>query len=88
MLPSLEVIVVLPQASVADAVPNAALISAPDGLHPRVVAAPAVVIDGPVLSAIHLTVLETVAVLPQASVAVNVLVLDLLQPSETTAPSC
>jgi hypothetical protein len=38
-------------------------------------------------SAIHLTVLEVVAVLPQPSLAVNVLVLARLQPSEVTAPS-
>ena len=73
-LPSLEVIVVLPQASVADAVPRAALISAADGLHPRVVVLPPVVIDGMALSADHVIVLDVVAVLPQASLTVNVLV--------------
>ena len=36
ILPSVEVIVVLPQASDAVAVPSAALISAADGLHPSV----------------------------------------------------
>ena len=49
-LPSLEVMVVLPQASVADAVPRAPLISAADGLHPNVVVVPPVVIDGTALS--------------------------------------
>ena len=66
--------VVLPQASVADAVPRAALISAAEGLHPNVVVVPPVVIDGMALSADHVIVLDAVAVLPQASLAVNVLV--------------
>ena len=74
ILPSLEVIVALPHASVADAVPRAALISAADGLHPNVVVVPPVVIDGSALSADHVMVLDAVAVLPQASLAVNVLV--------------
>ena len=73
-LPSLELIVVLPQASVADAVPSAALISAADGLQPNVVVVPPVVTTGAVLSAVHVIVLDAVAVLPQASLAVNVLV--------------
>jgi hypothetical protein len=73
-LPSLEVIVVLPHASDAVAVPSALLISAADGLHPSVVEVPPVVIDGAVLSAAHVTVLDAVAVLPQASLAVHVLV--------------
>lgn len=74
MLPSLEVRVVVPQASVADAVPRAALISPADGLQPSIVVVPPVVIDGGVLSAVQLTVLDAVAVLPQASLAVQVLV--------------
>ena len=74
ILPSLDVIVVLPQASVADAVPSAALISAADGLQPNVVVVPPLVIDGAVLSADHVIVLDAVAVLPQASIAVHVLV--------------
>ena len=73
-LPSLEVMVVLPQASVADAVPRAPLISAADGLHPNVVVVPPVVIDGTALSTDHVIVLDAVAVLPQASLTVNVLV--------------
>ena len=72
--PSLEVIVVLPQASVAVAVPSALLISAVDGLHPSVVVVPPVTITGAVLSAVHVIVREAVAVLPQASLAVHVLV--------------
>jgi len=71
---SLEVIVTGPQASVAVAVPSAALISEAAGLHPRDVAVPFAIIVGGVRSLVHVTVLEVVAVLPQASVAVNVLV--------------
>jgi len=74
MLPSLDVRVVLPQASVAVAVPSALLISPVDGLHPSVVAVPPVVIAGAVLSAVHVTVRDAVAVLPQASLALHVLV--------------
>ena len=74
MLPSLEVIVVLPQPSVAVAVPRAALMSAADGLHPNVVVVPPVVMDGTALSFVHVTVLDAEAELPQASLIVNVLV--------------
>jgi hypothetical protein len=74
-LPSLEVSVGVPHASVAVAVPSAALISPAEGLHPSVVVEPPVVIVGAVRSPeAHVTLLETVAVLPQASLAVNVLV--------------
>ena len=73
-VPSEEVIVTAPHASVATALPNAALMSAAVGLHPRVVAVPVAVIDGGVRSAVHVTVLEVVAVLPQASTAVKVLI--------------
>jgi hypothetical protein len=66
--------VVAPQASLAVAVPKALLISPADGLHPSVVVVPPVVITGGVRSAVHVTVLDAVAVLPQASLAVNVLV--------------
>ena len=69
-----EVIVTAPQASVATALPNAALISAAVGLQPKVVAVPVAVIDGGTRSLVHVTVLEVVAVLPQASIAVKVLI--------------
>jgi len=72
ILPSLEVIVVLPHASLADAVPSALLISAVEGLQPSVVVVPPVVMDGAMLSAVHVTVRDAVAVLPQASTAVQV----------------
>jgi hypothetical protein len=45
------------------------------------------VITGAVRSEVQLTVLVSVAILPQASVAVNVLVWDLAHPVEITAPS-
>ena len=52
------------------------MISEAVGLQPRVDVVPAVVITGGVtLSAVHVTVLEAVAELPQPSTAVNVLVL-------------
>ena len=44
--PSVNVTVGVPQASVAEAVPNAAVISEADGLQPRVVGLPEVVIVG------------------------------------------
>ena len=72
--PSLVVIVVGPQASVAVALPRAASISLAAGLQPSVLAVPLAVMDGEVRSDVHVTVLEAVAVLPQASLAVNVLV--------------
>ena len=87
ILPSLEVIVVLPHASVAVAVPRAALISAADGLQPKVVVVPPVVIDGTALSTDHVIVLDAVAVLPQASIALNVLVCDREQLLLVTLPS-
>ena len=73
-LPSLEVTVGVPHASVAVAVPSEALMSPADGLHPSVNDPPPVVNTGGVTSAIHVTVRDAVAVLPQASLAVNVLV--------------
>ena len=73
-LPSLEVIVTAPQASLAVAVPNAPLISLAAGLHPKNDPLPPVVIVGGVRSTIHATVLAIVDVLLQPSFAVNVLV--------------
>jgi hypothetical protein len=66
----------VPQASVAVAVPRAALIAAEFGLHPSGELSPLAVITGGVAAADQVIVLEVVAVLPQASVAVNVLVCD------------
>jgi len=82
MDPSLDVTVAEPQASVAVALPNAATIAAEVGLHPRLPLAgvPVAVIVGPVTSAVQVAVLEVVAVLPQASVAVNVRVCERKHP--------
>ena len=85
--PSAEVSVGVPQASVAVAVPSAALISEAVGLHDKVRAAPVAVITGGVVSSVQVAVLDAVAVLPQASVAVQVLVWLLAHPLLTTAAS-
>jgi hypothetical protein len=85
--PSVEVTVGVPQASVAEAVPNAALIFDAVGLHASVNVVPLAVIDGGVTSTAHDTVLEVVAVLPQASVAVNVLVCERVQEVVVILPS-
>ena len=69
----------MPQASVAVAVPNAAAITADDGLQPKVPAVVTVIVGG-VRSLVHVTVDDAVAVLPQASVAVKVLVCELEHP--------
>src|SRR5688572_10032233 len=86
-LPSLEDTVGVAQASVAVAVPNALLISLAAGLHPSVVVVPPVVNIRVVLSAVHVTVLDAVEVLPQKSLAVNVLVCERLHPLLVTLPS-
>src|SRR6187399_2536771 len=86
-VPSLDDTVGTPHASDADAVPSAAFISAADGLHPSVVVVPPVVITGAVMSAIHVIVLTAVAVLPQPSIAVHVLVCERSHPLELTVPS-
>jgi len=61
-----------PQASVADALPNAALIADEDGLQPNELVVPVAVMVGAVISNVHVAVRDAVAVLPQASVAVHV----------------
>src|SRR6185436_9620017 len=86
-VPSEELIVVGPHPSVAVALPNAASISDKAGLQPRVVAVPLAAIDGGVLSCVHVTVLEAVAVLPHPSLAVNVLTWVRSQPLLVIAPS-
>ena len=72
--PSVAVILTALHASVAVAVPSAASIAAAVGLQPSDVAVPVAVITGGTRSLVQLTVLEVVAVLPQASTAVNILV--------------
>jgi hypothetical protein len=74
-------------ASVAVAVPSAASICAVVGLQPNVVVVPVAVITGGIRSLVHDTVLTAVAVLPQPSTAVNILVLDDEQLDVDTAPS-
>jgi len=74
IVPSLTVTVGIPQASVAVAVPRAAVISEAEGLHPKVNVVPVAVIVGGVWSCVHVIVLTAVALLPQPSTAVNVLV--------------
>jgi len=80
--PVLEVTVGVPQASVALAAPRAASIAAELGLQPKTpfVGVPVAVITGAVISNVHVAVRDVVAVLPQASVAVNVLVCERKQP--------
>jgi hypothetical protein len=82
-----EILVTAPQASVAVAVPRAASIRPAAGLHASVSVVPVAVITGGVRSEVQVTVLEVVALLPQASIAVNVLVCERLHPLEPTIPS-
>jgi hypothetical protein len=85
--PSVNVIVVVLQPSLAVAVPSAASISEAEGLQPRVVTVPVAVMTGGVRSRVQLTVLIAVAELPQPSEAIKVLALREVQPLEVTAPS-
>jgi hypothetical protein len=85
--PSLKATIGTPQAAVAVAEPRAALISEADGLHPRVGVAPVIIIVGGLGAFNQVTVLVTVAVLPQASTAVNVLVCEAEQLVVDTVPS-
>ena len=86
--PSLGVIVVmLRHASLAVAVPNAALISDASGLHPSDVDVPPVVITGGVTSSIQLADLDAVEVLPQSSIASHVLICERWHPPLVMAPS-
>ena len=68
--PLVNVTVGVPHASVAVAVPSAAVISAADGLQPSDVAVPVAEIVGGVASVIAVIVCAQVAVLPQASFAI------------------
>jgi len=74
------VIVGVPQASVAVAVPKAELIAAEDELHPSGEGVAGGVIVGGVLSCVQVAVIDAVALLPHASTAVHVLVCDLVHP--------
>jgi hypothetical protein len=63
------------------------LISDAKGLQPRDVAVPLALTEGGVRSLVHVTVLDAVAVLPQPSIAVKVLVCERLQVVLLIAPS-
>jgi len=82
MPPVTNVTVGVPHASVADALPSPASISAEVGLHPRdpLTGVPVAAIVGGVTSTVHVTVLDAVDVLPHTSVEVNVLVCDRKHP--------
>jgi hypothetical protein len=77
----------VPQAAVAVAVPSAAAISAAEGLQPSVGILPVIIIAGGLGALVQVTVVEAVAVLPQASTAVNVLVSEAEQEVIDTVPS-
>ena len=85
--PSVNVTIGVPHAADAVAVPRAALISEAVGLQPSVVVVPVTVIVGGLGALNQVTVLDTVALLPQASIAVNVLVCEEEQLVVDTAPS-
>jgi hypothetical protein len=87
MLPVAAVTVGVLHPSVAVADPSAASIVPVFGLQPRASALPVAVIVGVDTSIVHVIVLDAVAVLPQASVAVNVLVCVAMHPALVTAPS-
>src|SRR5580765_1532871 len=76
-----------PHASNAVAVPSAAVIATGSGSQPRSTDPELIVNAGGVLSANQLTVLDTLAVLPHASNALNVLVSARLHPLLTIGPS-
>ena len=85
--PSVTVTAGDPQAAVAVAEPSAATISEADGLQPSVATAPVIIMVGGLGTLVHVTVVEAVAVLPQASMAINVLVLEALHDVVDIAPS-
>ena len=85
--PSVKVRIGVLQAAVAVADPRAALISEAEGLQPRVTEAGVTIIVGGLGALNQVTVLVIVAVLPQASMAVNVLVCEEEQVLVDTAPS-
>ena len=86
-VPSVNVIVAVLHASVADAEPSAAEIADEVGLQPSGTSAYDPVNAGGIWSLVQVTVLVMVAVLPQASTAVNILVLEDEQLDVDIAPS-
>src|SRR5258705_8849733 len=85
--PSVNVTIGVPNAAVAVADPRATVISEDTGLHTSVIEAGVIIIVGGLGALVHVTVLEVEAVLPQPSIAVNVLVCVALQEVVDTAPS-
>src|SRR6188768_1984753 len=85
--PSVNVTIGVLQAAVAVAEPSAALISEAEGLQPRVTEAGVIIIVGGLGALSQLTVLDIVALLPQPSTAVNILVCEEEQLDVDTAPS-
>ena len=75
-----EVNVNVPQAFIAVAEPRAASIAAAVGLHPTLKLLPVAMMVKEDRSSVQVTVRDVVAVLPQASVAVNVLVCERVDP--------
>jgi hypothetical protein len=85
--PSLKDTTGVPQLSVAEAEPSAALIWAAEGLQPAFNVDPEALIIGGVISITQMIVREVPETFPHASVAVNVLVCVRLQPLEMIFPS-
>src|SRR6187402_2371827 len=72
--PSVNVTIGVLQAAVAVADPSAAVISVAEGLQPSVTKAGVIIMVGALGALSQVTVLEVVALLPQPSTAVNILV--------------
>jgi hypothetical protein len=87
IFPSLNDITGVPQLSVAEAVPSAALIWAAVGLQPAFNVVPEAVMSGAVVSTTQVILRDVPDTFPQASVAVKVLVCVRLQPFIITVPS-
>ena len=85
--PSVNVTIGVLQAAVAVADPSAAVISEAEGLQPRVTVAGVIIIVGGLGALSQVTVLVIVALLPQPSTAVNVLVCEEEQLLVDTVPS-
>jgi hypothetical protein len=85
--PSVNVTIGVLQAAVAVADPSAAVISEAEGLQPRVTEAGIIIMVGGLGALSQVTVLDVVALLPQPSTAVNILVCEEEQLLVDTAPS-
>src|SRR5678816_2588921 len=85
--PSVNVTIGVLHAAVAVADPSAAVISEAEGLQPRVTKAGVIIIVGGLGALVQVTVLTAVALLPQPSTAVNVLVCEAEQEVVVMVPS-